>query len=60
MIKYYCDICGKEIFDKDDMYKITLRKKFDTSYLEKEYIEKDICFDCATKIDSIIKRRCKD
>lgn len=58
MIKYYCDICGKEVFDINDLYEMRIYKK------EYEYhddvISKDICKECADEINDITKRRNKD
>lgn len=52
MVKYYCDICEKEIFFKDDIYNL----KFTKDYESKNY---DICEDCYNKILEIIKSKGK-
>ena len=58
MIKYYCDICGKEVFNINDLYEVRIYKK------EYEYhgdvIHKDICKECADEINNTTKRRNKD
>ena len=54
MIKYYCDICEKEIFNKNNIYEVKLFKK-DNDYYGS--IKKDICEDCYNKIKDILKKK---
>lgn len=63
VIKYYCDMCGKEVFDKDDMYEVKLSKKNDyVTYGNCAAIlmRKDICENCFNKMKDMLKRRVKD
>lgn len=58
MVKYYCDICGKEIFNKDDLYKLKIyRQEYNYNVI---LTDRDICKECANKIDDIVKRRVKN
>ena len=58
MIKYYCDICGEEIFDSEDICHLRLTKG--TIYCSDISTNKDICEKCYTKIEDIIKKKVKD
>lgn len=50
MIKYYCDICKRDITNK---YKITLEIRTGNDYLERR---EEICKDCMTRINTYIDR----
>jgi len=56
MIKYYCDVCEKEVFDKDYMYEVKLSN---CNYIT-SLIKKDICEDCYNKIKDMLKRKDED
>ena len=64
VIKYYCDMCGKEIFDKNDMYEVKLSKKNNDSVIYGDCVtilmRKDICENCFNKMKDMLKRRIKD
>ena len=53
VVKYYCDICGKEVFSKDDFYTLELSEGGAFSF----HLRKDICKDCYNKILNIIKKK---
>ena len=53
MVKYYCDMCEKEIFFKDNTYNLKLIKDF-------EIRNYDICEDCYNKIEKMISKKDKD
>lgn len=65
MIKYYCDMCGEEIFNKDDIYEIKISKN-DDNYITCSgnyttiLMRKDICENCFNKMKDMLKRRVKD
>lgn len=50
MIKYYCDICKKDMTNER---KITLEIRTGNDYLERR---KEICKDCMTRINTYIDR----
>lgn len=50
MIRYYCDICKKDITNK---LKITLEIRTGNDYLERR---EEICEDCMTRINTYIDR----
>lgn len=54
VVKYYCDMCGKEVFFKDNIKSLKLSEKYSST---KEY---DICEDCYNKIKKMINRKDKD
>ena len=56
MVKYYCDMCEKEVFIKEHLYKLTLSKN-DNIY---NSISKDICRECYEKIKNMVKRKSKN
>ena len=63
VIKYYCDMCGKEIFNKNNIYEVKLSKKNNdyNAYIDiDDSIKKDICENCYNKIKDMLKRRVKD
>ena len=53
MIKYYCDICKREIFSCEDFYNLKISKE----NIYNESINKDICEDCYSKIMDLIKNK---
>ena len=66
MVKYFCDLCEKEVKDDDDLTRIVLEKpkgkriSSETSFLpffciEKSF-DKKICVDCNKKILKILKK----
>jgi len=59
VIKYYCDMCEEEVFDKDDMYEMKLSKKDDDYGTTSVLIRKDICENCFNKIVDFIKEKNK-
>lgn len=50
MIKYYCDICKKDMINER---KITLEIRTGNNYLERR---KEICKDCMNRINTYIDR----
>ncbi len=55
MVKYFCDVCGKEIktHDKTKHYKILLTDK-SPNYPRWEGIYDEVCKDCALYVRDII------
>lgn len=60
VIKYYCDVCGKEIFNKNNIYEVKLFKKNNDYININGSIQKDICENCYNKIKDMLKRKIKD
>lgn len=58
VIKYYCDICGEEIFDKKDIYNLKIENKENPFSGSK--IKKEICKDCFININDILRRKVKN
>lgn len=65
MVKYFCDLCEKEVKDDYDLTRIVLEKpgkrtSSETSFLPLFCIEKSfdkkICVDCNKKILKILKK----
>ncbi len=50
MVKYYCDMCGKEVSFRDDFYNLKISKVEDLY----NRLNKDICEDCYMKIKKIV------
>ena len=50
VVKYYCDMCGKEVFFRGDFYNLKIFKEDDVH----DKLDKDICEDCYMKIKKII------
>ena len=54
MIKYYCDICGKELLRYNDVsYKMALSSKEPNCPMDTNYHNFDLCEECMRKV-------CKD
>jgi len=49
VVKYYCDMCGKEVSFRDDFYNLKI-SKIDVY----GGLDKDICEDCYMKIKKIV------
>ena len=56
VVKYYCDICKREILFREDFYNLKISKE----NIYNESINKDICEDCYSKIMNLIKNNDKD
>ena len=56
VVKYYCDICEREILFRGNFYNLKISKE-NNSY---DSINKDICEDCYSKIINLIKKKNKD
>lgn len=54
MIKYFCDICGVEVFDEDDFYDIITKEPL---YKPSKY---NVCEDCAEEIINFIENKCSE
>lgn len=55
VIKYYCDICGEEILDKDDIYKLKITKDVN-SFRDDILVNKYICKHCAQELQNVIDK----
>jgi hypothetical protein len=42
MIRYYCDICDKEIINKDDSFSLNLRRNSENNYMKADFQYKNI------------------
>ena len=51
MVKYFCDICEKELTSDTTSWSLTLEKKCPFG----GYIEKEICGECKEKIADMFK-----
>lgn len=56
MVKYYCDMCGKEVPIKDDFYILELSEEEEGTFAS-HLLRKEICEDCYNKIRNFVKKK---
>lgn len=56
-IKYYCDICGKELRENEFKGKIDIYHKGAKSLRE---TKSEVCTACVYKVDKFIKKLCNE
>jgi len=57
MIKYVCDICGREI-ERRDVFELRV-KTIDTEDRPRGIRDKDICPWCKKELEKFLEARCK-
>lgn len=62
IVKYYCDICKKEVESEEDFIKVPYISKSWNYYDndDEEIIEKEICKDCLESLSSYLDKICKN
>lgn len=62
IVKYYCDICKKEVESEEDFIKVPYISKSWNYYEEdnEEIIEKEICRDCLESLSNYLDKISKN